>query len=53
LLDEPSNDLDLDTLEWLYFYEAIGNADHTVSDYAKDPLTEFDSEAAKLARTRG
>lgn len=43
----------LDTLEWLYFYEAIGNADHTVSDYAKNPLTEFDSEAAKLARTRG
>ena len=43
----------LDTLEWLYFYEEIGNADHTVSHYAKKWLTEFDAEANKLIRSRG
>lgn len=43
----------LDTLEWLYFYEEIGNADHTVSNYAKSRLEEFDSEANKLIRARG
>jgi ABC-type glycerol-3-phosphate transport system substrate-binding protein len=43
----------LDTLEWLYFYEEIGNADHTVSHYAKAWLAEFDSEANKLIRARG
>ena len=43
----------LDTLEWLYFYERIGNADHTVSNYAKTFLVEFDKEANKLIRARG
>lgn len=43
----------LDTLEWLYFYERIGNADHTVANYAQVWLIEFDTEANKLIRTRG
>ncbi len=43
----------LDTLEWLYFYEEIGNADHTVSHYAQKWLAEFDTEANKLIRSRG
>ncbi len=43
----------LDTLAWLYFYEEIGNADHTVSHYAKSWLAEFDAEANQLIRARG